>query len=251
MLDGAVSAVTKNVTVRVKTALAEGIKVGMSHWAEALSHDGYFRKPELAEDADAQSEQSIQGALTETLLREQLLPAALKDHKAWAVLAPDDADLQNAGLMVDRIVDVVSAALSPTKAWTAQGHVSAMEVDINLAAKVKPWLLQLGIDPAIVKEFWCDLALRKLGELARGNVTKASELQKHIINECVQGKFGAFSLDQCKTVLQVFHPDSSERLLLSNFFQTTDKYAHLVTVVPVKPANILVRDKKTSKVLYM
>ena len=119
-----------------------------------------------------------------------------------------------------------------------------MEVDVTLAAKVKPWLLQLGVDSVKVQEFWCDLALGKLGELAAGNATKASVLMKHLIDECVQGKFAAFSLDQSKTVLQVFHPDSSCRLLLCNFFQTTGKYAQLLTELPVKPAKILVRDKK-------
>ena len=98
------------------------------------------------------------------------------------------------------MVDVMSALLAPTQAWTVFDQ-EKKTVDRESLGLVGPALITLGLDPAFVDNVWQKEILNKYIELAESQISKVADAVHHHIKTCLDGNFGSLDNAQADKVL--------------------------------------------------
>ena len=102
-------AMFKTVVELARKHLAASVEECATAFLHALSHDGYIEMP-FTDDC----EEKLRGALARATLEAYLMPPPFYKHPAWHSIEQQVSWKKVAILMVD----VMSALLAPTQAWT-------------------------------------------------------------------------------------------------------------------------------------
>lgn len=213
-LEACEASVNESSGAQALVAVGAGIKHAMMCWAEALDADGYI----VSDGRET--------ALTGEAIKEMLMPAELSQHGAWAGACAQQPALAALASHCDIMTQVVSAVLSPTKAWTALSHVQAKDVSMKQASAVKPWLHSLHFSCKDIDAGWTPV-LDRFANLGLERSAEASKLLKHVVSEFQGGKvvegvdFGQ--------ILEPLPADSTARSLLLTFFEVSTNYNKLAT----------------------
>ena len=183
---------------------------GLSLFASALEHDGYFKtasgetagsgkaaaesnsvpgemagSAQAAVESNAASGETTDTALTKEHLEEALMPTRLYEHKLWATLRKEFAEWD---AQAPSAIQIMCAVLGDTKAWTVFDQVPP-NLEIDEVALVGPAFVNLGVDPDFIAEAWQKKVVDKYIKMSEEATAKIRQPLQHMIEESMKGAF--------------------------------------------------------------
>ena len=220
-------AMLKKVVELARKDLAANVKECGKTFLYAISHDGYIEMP--AADGCAEK---LRGALAPKTLETLLMPPALYNHQAWRSIDKQVSWTKTATLMVD----VMSALLAQTTAWTVFDQ-EKKTVDRESLGLVGPALLILGLDSEFVDNLWQKEILNKYIELAESQISQVAEAVHHHMKNCLDRNFGSLDNAQADKVLLLLPGKTPLKQHLSQFFKVVREVGQILTVGSLSSAS--------------